>query len=73
MTAFVALTSFIAPSAPRPIIRETCDMEIADWKTPSATGKERARWPALTRMLALGDTPDEPPRTYTTREKIEIW
>ncbi|KAF2099962.1 ferric reductase like transmembrane component [Rhizodiscina lignyota] len=40
---------------------------------PSLTGKERSRWPPLTRMLMTGEMSGEPPRDLNWREKIDVW
>ncbi|KAF2838604.1 NADPH oxidase [Patellaria atrata CBS 101060] len=37
------------------------------------SGKERSRWPPLTRMLMSGEMSNEPPRQLYMKEKIEIW
>ncbi|KAF2459341.1 ferric reductase NAD binding domain-containing protein [Lineolata rhizophorae] len=39
----------------------------------SLTGKERSRWPPLTRMLMAGEMSGEPPRALTWREKVDRW
>lgn len=45
-----------------------------DEKKPgNLTGKERSRWPPLTRMLMSGEVSDEPPRDMTLMEKIDVW
>ncbi|KAF2500503.1 hypothetical protein BU16DRAFT_248553 [Lophium mytilinum] len=39
----------------------------------SLTGKERSRWPPLTRMLQSGEMTDEAPRELFLKEKIDRW
>ncbi|OCK84918.1 hypothetical protein K432DRAFT_389136 [Lepidopterella palustris CBS 459.81] len=39
----------------------------------SLSGKERSRWPPLTRMLMSGEMTDEAPRELYLREKIDRW
>ena len=39
----------------------------------SLTGKERSRWPPLTRMLMSGEVTDEPWREVTWKEKFDVW
>ncbi|KAF2871020.1 ferric reductase NAD binding domain-containing protein [Massariosphaeria phaeospora] len=40
---------------------------------PSLTGRERSRWPPLTRMLMSGELSDEKPRQLYLKEKIDRW
>ncbi|KAF2196385.1 hypothetical protein GQ43DRAFT_476373 [Delitschia confertaspora ATCC 74209] len=40
---------------------------------PSLTGRERSRWPPLTRMLMSGEMTDEAPRQLYLKEKIDRW
>ncbi|KAF2237501.1 cytochrome b-245 heavy chain subunit beta [Viridothelium virens] len=37
------------------------------------SGKERSRWPPLTRMLMSGEMSSEPPREMTFGEKVGVW
>ncbi|KAF2641424.1 hypothetical protein P280DRAFT_312893 [Massarina eburnea CBS 473.64] len=39
----------------------------------SLTGRERSRWPPLTRMLMSGEMSDEKPRELYLKEKIDRW
>ncbi|EOD48145.1 Cytochrome b245 heavy chain [Neofusicoccum parvum] len=39
----------------------------------SLTGKERSRWPPLTRMLLSGEMSDTPIREVTLRERFDRW
>jgi NADPH oxidase len=39
----------------------------------SLTGRERSRWPPLTRMLMSGEMSDEKPRELFLKEKIDRW
>ncbi|KAK8236258.1 ferric reductase NAD binding domain-containing protein [Phyllosticta capitalensis] len=39
----------------------------------SLSGRERSRWPPLTRMLMSGEMSDEPPRDLTVRERFDRW
>jgi NADPH oxidase len=39
----------------------------------SLSGKERSRWPPLTRMLMSGEVTDEPWREVTWKEKFDVW
>ncbi|KAF2800781.1 hypothetical protein K505DRAFT_344916 [Melanomma pulvis-pyrius CBS 109.77] len=39
----------------------------------SLTGRERSRWPPLTRMLMSGEMSDERPRQLYLKEKIDRW
>ncbi|KAF2466750.1 uncharacterized protein BDR25DRAFT_236590 [Lindgomyces ingoldianus] len=39
----------------------------------SLTGRERSRWPPLTRMLMSGEMSDEAPRQLYLKEKIDRW
>jgi NADPH oxidase 2 len=39
----------------------------------SLTGKERSRWPPLTRMLMSGEMSDQPPRELNWKEKFDRW
>ncbi|KAF2267669.1 hypothetical protein CC78DRAFT_65147 [Lojkania enalia] len=39
----------------------------------SLTGRERSRWPPLTRMLMSGEMSDERPRELYLKEKIDRW
>ncbi|KAF2007932.1 NADPH oxidase 5 [Amniculicola lignicola CBS 123094] len=39
----------------------------------SLSGKERSRWPPLTRMLMSGEMSDEKPRELYLKEKIDRW
>ncbi|KAF2011729.1 hypothetical protein BU24DRAFT_287934 [Aaosphaeria arxii CBS 175.79] len=39
----------------------------------SLTGRERSRWPPLTRMLMSGEMSDEKPRQLYLKEKIDRW
>lgn len=39
----------------------------------SLTGRERSRWPPLTRMLMSGEMSDEKPRDLYLKEKIDRW
>ncbi|OAK95190.1 hypothetical protein IQ06DRAFT_65026 [Phaeosphaeriaceae sp. SRC1lsM3a] len=41
--------------------------------TSSLTGRERSRWPPLTRMLMSGEMSDERPRALTRKEKFDVW
>ncbi|KAF1839701.1 hypothetical protein BDW02DRAFT_6609 [Decorospora gaudefroyi] len=41
--------------------------------TTSLTGRERSRWPPLTRMLMSGEMSDERPRELTRKEKFDVW
>ncbi|KAH7095043.1 NADPH oxidase B [Paraphoma chrysanthemicola] len=41
--------------------------------TSSLTGRERSRWPPLTRMLMSGEMSDERPRQLTRKEKFDVW
>ncbi|OAL46013.1 hypothetical protein IQ07DRAFT_192820 [Pyrenochaeta sp. DS3sAY3a] len=41
--------------------------------TSSLTGRERSRWPPLTRMLMSGEMSDEKPRALTRKEKFDVW
>ncbi|KAF2827646.1 hypothetical protein CC86DRAFT_214438 [Ophiobolus disseminans] len=41
--------------------------------TTSLTGRERSRWPPLTRMLMSGEMSDERPRALTRKEKFDVW
>jgi hypothetical protein len=41
--------------------------------TNSLTGRERSRWPPLTRMLMSGEMSDERPRALTRKEKFDVW
>ncbi|KAH8724618.1 ferric reductase NAD binding domain-containing protein [Phaeosphaeriaceae sp. PMI808] len=41
--------------------------------TSSLTGRERSRWPPLTRMLMAGEMSDQRPRELTRKEKFDIW
>lgn len=41
--------------------------------TSSLSGKERSRWPPLTRMLMSGEMTDEAPRELYLKEKIDRW
>jgi NADPH oxidase len=38
----------------------------------SLSGKERARWPPLSRMLMSGEVTDEPWREVTWKEKFDV-
>jgi NADPH oxidase 2 len=39
----------------------------------SLTGRERSRWPPLTRMLMSGEISDEPIRELTPKQKFDQW
>ncbi|KAF9731550.1 hypothetical protein PMIN06_009576 [Paraphaeosphaeria minitans] len=39
----------------------------------SLSGRERSRWPPLTRMLMSGEMSDEKPRELFLKEKFDIW
>jgi NADPH oxidase len=39
----------------------------------SLSGKERARWPPLSRMLMSGEVTEEPWREMTMKEKFDVW
>ena len=41
--------------------------------TGSLTGRERSRWPPLTRMLMSGEISDEPIRELTPKQKFDQW
>ncbi|KAF2026811.1 hypothetical protein EK21DRAFT_115433 [Setomelanomma holmii] len=41
--------------------------------TSSLTGRERSRWPPLTRMLMSGEMSDERARQLTRKEKFDVW
>ncbi|CAI9632999.1 nadph oxidase b [Alternaria burnsii] len=41
--------------------------------TTSLTGRERSRWPPLTRMLMSGEMSDEKARELTRKEKFDVW
>jgi hypothetical protein len=41
--------------------------------TSSLTGRERSRWPPLTRMLMSGEMSEERPRALTRKEKFDVW
>ncbi|KAL5116836.1 hypothetical protein ACEQ8H_005317 [Pleosporales sp. CAS-2024a] len=41
--------------------------------TSSLTGRERSRWPPLTRMLMSGEMSDERARPLTRKEKFDVW
>ncbi|KAF1920467.1 ferric reductase NAD binding domain-containing protein [Ampelomyces quisqualis] len=41
--------------------------------TTSLTGRERSRWPPLTRMLMSGEMSDERPRALTRKERFDVW
>ncbi|CBX98241.1 hypothetical protein IAQ61_010338 [Plenodomus lingam] len=41
--------------------------------TSSLTGRERSRWPPLTRMLMSGEMSDEKGRELTRKEKFDVW
>ncbi len=49
------------------------DFEKGGFRPPSLTGKERSRWPPLTRMLMTGEMSGEPPRDLTFMEKVDVW
>ena len=36
-------------------------------------GKERSRWPPLTRMLMAGEVSSDPPREMYFSEKVSVW
>lgn len=44
-----------------------------EYATTSLTGRERSRWPPLTRMLMSGEMSDEKPRQLYLKEKIDRW
>ena len=39
----------------------------------SLTGRERSRWPPLTRMLMSGEMSEEKGRELTRKEKFDVW
>jgi hypothetical protein len=39
----------------------------------SLSGKERSRWPPLSRMLMSGEVTDEPWREMTWKENFDVW
>jgi NADPH oxidase 2 len=39
----------------------------------SLSGKERSRWPPLSRMLMSGEVTDEPWRETTWKENFDVW
>jgi NADPH oxidase 2 len=39
----------------------------------SLSGKERSRWPPLTRMLMSGELTDEGPQILSFKERFDIW
>ena len=41
--------------------------------TSSLTGRERSRWPPLTRMLMSGEMSDEKGRQLTRKERFDVW
>lgn len=41
--------------------------------TASLTGRERSRWPPLTRMLMSGEMSEEKGRELTRKEKFDVW
>nr|AHC53983.1 NADPH oxidase 2 [Curvularia lunata] len=41
--------------------------------TNSLTGRERSRWPPLTRMLMSGEMSEEKGRELTRKEKFDVW
>src|SRR5690242_1233350 len=41
--------------------------------TTSLTGRERSRWPPLTRMLMSGEMSEEKGRQLTRKERFDVW
>ncbi|KAH6637409.1 NADPH oxidase 5 [Boeremia exigua] len=41
--------------------------------TSSLTGRERSRWPPLTRMLMSGEMSEEKGRALTRKERFDVW
>jgi NADPH oxidase 2 len=41
--------------------------------TSTLSGKERSRWPPLTRMLMSGEMSEEPPREMNWKERFDVW
>lgn len=46
---------------------------MSEYANYSLTGRERSRWPPLTRMLMSGEMSDEKPRELYLKEKIDRW
>ncbi|KAF1956789.1 hypothetical protein CC80DRAFT_65654 [Byssothecium circinans] len=46
---------------------------MSAYANTSLTGRERSRWPPLTRMLMSGEMSDERPRELYLKEKIDRW
>ncbi|KAF2685680.1 hypothetical protein K458DRAFT_15997 [Lentithecium fluviatile CBS 122367] len=46
---------------------------MSEYANYSLTGRERSRWPPLTRMLMSGEMSDEKPRQLYLKEKIDRW
>jgi hypothetical protein len=46
---------------------------MSEYASYSLTGRERSRWPPLTRMLMSGEMSDEKPRQLYLKEKIDRW
>jgi hypothetical protein len=39
----------------------------------SKSGRERSRWPPLTRMLMSGELTDDGPPVMTWKERFDVW
>ncbi|KAL1602765.1 hypothetical protein SLS60_006186 [Paraconiothyrium brasiliense] len=48
-------------------------MDKSDYAGYSLSGRERSRWPPLTRMLMSGEMSDEKPRELYLKEKFDRW
>lgn len=48
-------------------------MSTGGYANYSLSGKERSRWPPLTRMLMSGEMSDEKPRELYLKEKFDRW
>jgi hypothetical protein len=46
---------------------------MTTYSNQSLTGRERSRWPPLTRMLMSGEMSDERPRELYLKEKFDRW
>jgi hypothetical protein len=48
-------------------------MDKSGYAGYSLSGRERSRWPPLTRMLMSGEMSDEKPRELYLKEKFDRW